>query len=459
MKSRAGTLLVFLKYPEPGRVKTRLAAAIGDAAAAKLYRGWIGLVLERVQPVRETLTVIGAIDGADRLEAPTWDRLPACHSSDRLEACPTGWSSLVDGWWPQPAGDLGSRLDAGFREHSVTSPVLAIGTDCLEIEPDIIRQACVILRDRDAVFGPASDGGYYLVGTARHLPGFFDGIRWSGPHTLADHVERCREHGWTFGLLPMLDDIDTWDDWLAYRGRTGRRTGFQPVPTVAVVMPVLNEAAALPATLESLLSQSGAAERIIVVDGGSRDGAAEVASKLGAEVRVAEAAGRGNQIALGVSETTDDLVVVAHADMIFPHDALATIRRYMREHPDCPGGSLGHLFESRALPYRLIEWFDRRRARRDCSYGDQAQFFRRGLLEFPAQPIMEDVELAARLRGLGKSAYLDCPVTVSTRRFEQLGLLRTLWRNWRYRRAYRRGGIAATRAIHEQYYRREEPAR
>jgi glycosyltransferase A (GT-A) superfamily protein (DUF2064 family) len=100
--------------------------------------------------------------------------------------------------------------------------VLAIGTDCLEIEPEILRHACMILRERDAVFGPTSDGGYYLVGTARYLPGFFGGIRWSGPHTLADHVERCRENRWSFELLPTLDDIDTWDDWLAYRERTER---------------------------------------------------------------------------------------------------------------------------------------------------------------------------------------------------------------------------------------------
>jgi glycosyltransferase involved in cell wall biosynthesis len=230
-------------------------------------------------------------------------------------------------------------------------------------------------------------------------------------------------------------------------------------PTLAVVMPVLNEAAGLPATLESLLAQTEPAERIIVVDGGSGDGTADIARKLGAEVRVAESAGRGNQIGLGVSGAAEDLIVVAHADMIFPRDALATIRRYMQEHPGCPGGSLGHRFDSRRWRYSVVEWFDRRRARRGYSYGDQAQFFRRDLLEFPAQPIMEDVEFATRLRSLGEPAYLDCPVMASTRRFERLGLLRTLWQNRRYRRSYRRGGIAATRAIHEQYYSRKEPAR
>jgi glycosyltransferase involved in cell wall biosynthesis len=224
-------------------------------------------------------------------------------------------------------------------------------------------------------------------------------------------------------------------------------------------VPVLNEAAALPGTLESILAQTEPAERIIVVDGGSSDGSAEIARKFGAEVLVAETPGRGNQVALGVAAAAEDLIVVAHADMSFPRDALESIRSYMRGHPDCPGGAIGHRFDSRALPYLLVEWFDRRRARRGYSYGDQVQFFRRGLLEFPAQPMMEDVELAARLRGLGKPIYLDCPVTVSARRFERVGLLRTLWRNRQYRRAYRHGGIAATRAIHEQYYAREEPAR
>ncbi len=137
--------------------------------------------------------------------------------------------------------------------------------------------------------------------------------------------------------------------------------------------------------------------------------------------------------------------------------SLAVIMPVLNEAAALPA-TLGSLLDQTQAADRLIEWFDRRRARRGHSYGDQAQFFRRGLLEFPAQPIMEDVELAARLRTLGEPAYLDCPVTVSTRRFERLGLLRTLWQNWRYRHAYRRGGIAATRAIYERYYSRKEPA-
>ncbi len=229
-----------------------------------------------------------------------------------------------------------------------------------------------------------------------------------------------------------------------------------PLLTLAVVIPVLNEASGLPATLTSLQQQTVRPDCIIVVDGGSWDSTTEVACESGATVLASAARGRGNQTAAGVNAATEDIVVVGHADMVFPPDALDRIRRHFLSHPRCPGGCLGHRFASDRWPYRLIEWFDRRRAVAGHSYGDQCQFFRRIVLAtvggFPAQPILEDVELSARLRSLGRPVFLDCPVTVSPRRFERLGVARTLWQNWRFRRAYGRGGVAATRAIFDRYY-------
>jgi glycosyltransferase involved in cell wall biosynthesis len=235
------------------------------------------------------------------------------------------------------------------------------------------------------------------------------------------------------------------------------------LPSIAVVIPVLDEEAVLPPALLSLLNQTHPADRLIVVDGRSRDRSAEIAREFGAEVLVAETVGRGNQTAAGVAVSTEDVVVVGHADMLFPTDAMERVRRHVRDNPTCPGGALGHRFASGRWAFRLVEWFDRRRALRGHSYGDQAQFFRRELLTraggFPAQPILEDVELAARLRTLGTPAYLDCPVTVSPRRFERLGVIRTLWQNWRFRQAYRRGGVAATRALFDRYYPPRKEAR
>jgi hypothetical protein len=152
-----------------------------------------------------------------------------------------------------------------------------------------------------------------------------------------------------------------------------------------------------------------------------------------------------------------DIILVVHADMILPADALALVRDRLSKSPDCPGGCLGHRFDRPEVLYRVLEWWDRRRALAGMSYGDQAQFFRRDVLEsqggFPDQPIMEDVELSRRLSRLGHPAYLDCPVTVSARRFERLGWWRASLRNLSMRLSYRRHGLQACPSLYRRYYR------
>jgi glycosyltransferase involved in cell wall biosynthesis len=231
--------------------------------------------------------------------------------------------------------------------------------------------------------------------------------------------------------------------------------------SLAVVIPSFNEAARLAATLESLRAQSDPPDRVVVVDGGSSDPTSQIAEEAGTELLVERGRGRGGQVAAGVARVSEEVVLVAHGDMLFPPGALAAIRHALTAHPACPGGSLGHSFDSRRWIYRLIERADRMRAIRGTSYGDQAQFFRREWLArasgFPDQPIMEDVELSRRIRALGRPAYLDLPVTVSARRFEERGWWRVLWENWTFRRAYSRRGLAACRDIYERYYRRPWP--
>jgi len=200
------TLLVFLKYPVSGQVKTRLAEAIGPQQAADLYRQWIGIVLQNVQAARSSA------------------RLVACYDGAPLEAF-SPWHFMADDWWPQPMGGLGDRLSAAFHHWQAEgAPAIAIGTDCLDLTSECVEAAFTILRDQEAVFGPAADGGYYLVGLARCVPDFFRGIPWSTPNTLAAHQMSCEQHHWSFGLLPTLHDIDTLEDWLNYQRRCNERT-------------------------------------------------------------------------------------------------------------------------------------------------------------------------------------------------------------------------------------------
>jgi rSAM/selenodomain-associated transferase 2 len=226
---------------------------------------------------------------------------------------------------------------------------------------------------------------------------------------------------------------------------------------IAVVIPTFNEEAGLAATLCSIEKQDDEVDLLLVVDGGSKDSTAPLAERHGAQVIVSPRRGRGCQIAAAVSQLHQEIVVVIHADMVLPAGALARIRKWLTEHPTCPGGCLGHRFNSPRLLLRLVELWDRLRAQRGMSYGDQAQFFRCDFLlrqgGFPDQPIMEDIELCRRLNRLGRSVYLNCPVAVSSRRFDRLGFWRTVLTNMRLRFAYRYRGLQASESIYRHYYR------
>ena len=226
---------------------------------------------------------------------------------------------------------------------------------------------------------------------------------------------------------------------------------------IVVIIPTLNEEAALGKTLDSICPEISDGDRVIVADGGSVDHTLDLARRYGATIIPVSSRGRGTQIATALRHVDDDIVLIVHADMIVPAGALSAIRRGLVKRPDCPGGCLGHRFDSASRLLRLTEWWDERRARRGMSYGDQAQFFRRKLLEslggFPDQPIMEDVELSCRLRRLGTPVYLDCPALVSARRFIRIGWCRTILGNSCARLVYRLGGLRAAKAIYSYYYR------
>ncbi|HVJ80241.1 MAG TPA: TIGR04282 family arsenosugar biosynthesis glycosyltransferase [Planctomycetia bacterium] len=199
-----GVLLVFLKQPLPGRVKTRLAAELGAAFATACYREMLQNTLEKLQPLRQRLKILGYADQF----APEAFR---------------EWDHLVDNWLPQPQGDLGERLAVAFDSLLAEGSVAAIGTDCPELNRRDVESAFASLDRSEAVFGPTPDGGYYLVGLQRPSPGFFSGVRWSTRYALTDQLQRCDERSWRAELLPLRHDIDLAEDWRAWRWRIGKQ--------------------------------------------------------------------------------------------------------------------------------------------------------------------------------------------------------------------------------------------
>lgn len=204
---RGPAIGILTRYPERGVGKTRLAAAIGADAAYDLARAML-------------LDVCAAVRGA-----------ALCHPTvfvDPAEAIDeTAVLTGIPDVRAQAAGDIGERMLAASRalESDGYQPIVIVGSDLPLLDPARIHHALRALRRADAVFGPAADGGYYLVGMHRPQPALFDGtaISWSGPEVLAASVAAAEQAGLDYGLLPASFDVDTGDDLERLRDEFARR--------------------------------------------------------------------------------------------------------------------------------------------------------------------------------------------------------------------------------------------
>lgn len=179
-------IVVFTRWPEPGRAKTRLIPAIGAERAAGLHRRLTERTLAAVQAseLPFELRVTGA---------------PIAAFRDWL-----GPLAIVD----QGEGDLGERLARAGPPY----PTLFIGADAPDLSAELLRRAADALSASAAVIGPAEDGGYWLLGLARHVEGVFDGIEWSTERVFAQTRDRLCDAGIGPFLLPKLADCDRPED-------------------------------------------------------------------------------------------------------------------------------------------------------------------------------------------------------------------------------------------------------
>lgn len=200
-------IVVVAKKPEPGQVKTRLCPPLTSSQAARLAEAFL----------RETVSIAfdsGAGDVAVGYAPAT---------SRRWFAKRWPGATLLE----QPEGDLGTRMSALFMQAFTANhgSVILIGTDTPHLPPLRIREARDALeRGADAVFGPADDGGYYLVGLRRPAPGLFAGIAWSRETVLRETLARAEQEHLRVALLPAERDIDRPEDlaWLTARPEFAR---------------------------------------------------------------------------------------------------------------------------------------------------------------------------------------------------------------------------------------------
>jgi uncharacterized protein len=190
-------LIVFTRYPIPGKTKTRLIPALGAAGAANLHR----------QMTEHTL--------AEARQLPT-DRVAIeIHytgaTADRELA---DWLGADLVYRSQGDGDLGERMALSIKTalQAGHDRVIIIGTDCPGLTTDILQLAFQQLRDRDVVIGPAIDGGYYLIGLQRFIPELFVGISWGTSAVRQQTIEIATKLGLSMGDLPLLADIDRPED-------------------------------------------------------------------------------------------------------------------------------------------------------------------------------------------------------------------------------------------------------
>jgi len=207
---------------------------------------------------------------------------------------------------------------------------------------------------------------------------------------------------------------------------------------VSVIIPVLNEANHLPDLLRKLQVYREQAHEIVVVDGGSSDGTAEIAEELSDQV-VRSDRGRATQMNSGARIATGDILLFLHADTILPANACELIGSSVT------AGKRWGRFDVRLSGsekvFRLIEALINWRSRiTSIATGDQAIFISRELFDqvggFPEIPLMEDVAMSKRLKRMARPACLDTAVVTSSRRWEEHGVLRTVLLMWWLRLLY-----------------------
>ncbi|WP_373542616.1 TIGR04283 family arsenosugar biosynthesis glycosyltransferase [Chamaesiphon sp.] len=402
-------LIIFTRYPTPGKVKTRLIPAVGARAAASLHRQMTDNTLYQARKLSQPIPVPVAVhfDGNNSQQIADW----------------LGKDLIYE---VQGDGDLGVRMNRSISLACQSADrVVLIGTDCPGLTTEILTQAFEMLLDRDLVLGAAVDGGYYLIGMCQPQPELFVGIDWSTDRVLHQTIDIANRLNLAIGYLPTLADIDRPEDLplLAQAGLGAK---------ISIVMPALNEAGSIAKVLANIQPLPNV--EVILVDGGSIDDTVAIAAGLGVKV-LSAAKGRAHQMNVGAKAATGEILLFLHADTVLPLNFETMVRSTFApplsgSKPAPVAGAFSLQIDNPLPSLRSIERLVAWRSRwRQMPYGDQAIFLTAAtfweLGGFVELPIMEDFELIRRLQRLGQIEILAAPVVTSARRWLTWGVWQT----------------------------------
>jgi uncharacterized protein len=198
------SLIVFVKNPVEGRVKTRIAATVGHAKAVEVYT-------ELLYHTRQVIE-----DFLEMMPSSPFFRIQIYYGD---EVNPNDlWDALPVQKFIQKGTDLGERMYNAFAHEFETGAkrVAIIGSDCFGLKPIHLKNAFDQLTAQEAVIGPANDGGYYLLALKRFHPSVFQNKSWSQPMLFDETLESLKYY--RIVLLEFLSDVDTWEDYLAAKG-------------------------------------------------------------------------------------------------------------------------------------------------------------------------------------------------------------------------------------------------
>ena len=199
------TLIVFTRYPEPGKTKTRMIPALGEEGAAQLQRKLTEHTLQQTKKLQSIRSVYIEF-----------------HYAGGTQQLMSEWLGNSLTYYPQQEGNLGQRMKSAFKQAFAAGNhrVVTIGIDCPDIDELLLSQAFDLLKENELVLGPAEDGGYYLIGLTRLIPQLFEDISWGSSKVLAQTNYIVSKLGLNCDYLATLNDVDRPEDlsiWQKYQ--------------------------------------------------------------------------------------------------------------------------------------------------------------------------------------------------------------------------------------------------